>query len=494
MLTPRVSERRTHPPKAAIVSHHHQLSPLEHGDPARVDVIVIGGGLAGLTAATYAARSGARVAVLESTNRPGGRARTDLRDGVSFNQGPHALYEGGHGITVLHELGIDPPGGHPNVTGPAVRQDREGRLPFDARSLATTKLLRPSSRLAFARFHTRLGRLDPRSFDSVSVAEFLDDELGTERADLRALVEGIIRLSLYANSPELHSAGAAIDQLVLARSGVRYLHQGWGALVASLASAARGAGADLHTGTTVEVVEHSDDGWTATDSRGRRWSASAAILAGLSPEAAERLSGREHSGLRAAAGPAVRAACLDLVLQSPPKVTFAMDLDHHGYYSVHAPVADLATEGRALLSLARYRRPDETPDAGRDRATLRDFARRMGVQATLAERYLHDMTVAHGMPLAARGGLAGRPRVDSLGNDGVLLAGDWVGPTGLLSDASLTSGRTAGRLAADIALASRRMHRHSMFPSTRHCSNGPLSPLECCTINQFSTARSGDPR
>lgn len=358
-------------------------------------------------------------------------------------------------MSVLRELAIDPPGWRPNATGPAVWRGREGRLPFDARSLATTKLLSARSRVAFARFHTQLERLDARAFDSTSVAAFLDEQIGAERADLRAVVEGIIRLSLYANAPELLSAGAAIDQLVLVGSGVRYLHGGWGSLVDSLASAAQLAGAEVRPATPVAAVGSDDDGWTVVDAGGRCWSARAVIIAGLSPEAAERLAGREPGSLRAAAGPPVRAACLDLVLASPPKVTFALDLDHHGYYSLHAPVAGPSTGGRALVSLARYRRPDEIADADGDRATLRAFARRMGVETTLAERYLHDMVVTHGMPLATRGGLAGRPRVDALDTPGLLLAGDWVGPTGLLADAALSSGRAAGRLAADIAQARR---------------------------------------
>jgi phytoene dehydrogenase-like protein len=415
------------------------------------DVVVVGGGVAGLAAATYAARAGARVALLESGARPGGRASTDHRDGVSFNRGPHALYEGGSGMAVLRELGIDPPGGRPRTNGSAIWRDSEGRLPFAARSLATTQLLSPRSRLAFARFHMRLGRLDARAFDSLSVAEFLDGALGAERSDVRALVEGVVRLSLYADAPELHSAGAAIDQLVLAGSGVRYLHGGWGSLVGSLVTTARLAGADVHTGTAADTIERNGNGWVVIDGRGGRWPASAVIVAGLPPESAERLAGCDAGILRNAAGPPVQAACLDLVLASPPAVTFALDLDHHGYYSMHAPVADLASGGRALVSLAKYRRPDEIADADRDRAMLRAFARRMGVETTLTERYLHDMTVAHGMPLAARGGCAGRPRVDALGRDGVLLAGDWVGPTGLLADAALESGRAAGQLAADVA-------------------------------------------
>ncbi len=51
------------------------------------------------------------------------------------------------------------------------------------------------------------------------------------------------------------------------------------------------------------------------------------------------------------------------------------------------------------------------------------------------------MTVTGAMPTAAAGGLEGRPRHDETGVAGVTMAGDWVGPVGLLADASLASGQ-----------------------------------------------------
>ena len=53
------------------------------------------------------------------------------------------------------------------------------------------------------------------------------------------------------------------------------------------------------------------------------------------------------------------------------------------------------------------------------------------------------MVVAGAAPIAARGGLGGQA-VDATGLPGVYLAGDWVGPTGLIADAALASGQ-AGR-------------------------------------------------
>jgi phytoene dehydrogenase-like protein len=79
-------------------------------------VVVIGAGLAGLAAGAAAARAGAPVVILEA-RIPGGRARTEVREGFRFNQGPHALFRGGAGRRVLSRLGIQATGHSPPLRG-----------------------------------------------------------------------------------------------------------------------------------------------------------------------------------------------------------------------------------------------------------------------------------------------------------------------------------------------------------------------------------------
>src|SRR5580704_16525853 len=80
------------------------------------DVAIVGGGLAGLVAATTLARRGLRPVVFEAAPELGGRAQTRVVDGFCFNQGPHALYVAGAFKAALDELGVAVPGGRPDVT------------------------------------------------------------------------------------------------------------------------------------------------------------------------------------------------------------------------------------------------------------------------------------------------------------------------------------------------------------------------------------------
>ncbi len=59
------------------------------------NVIVVGGGIAGLTAAIYLARGGRKVTLFEKERSLGGRATTSLRAGFRFNLGPHVVYRRG---------------------------------------------------------------------------------------------------------------------------------------------------------------------------------------------------------------------------------------------------------------------------------------------------------------------------------------------------------------------------------------------------------------
>src|SRR5262245_52981430 len=94
------------------------------------DVAIVGGGIAGLTAAAFVARAGKNVIVFERAEHVGGRGITQDTNGFHFNLGPHALFRAGHAVRVLNELGITIPVGSVGTAGSkVVRDKRVYRLP-----------------------------------------------------------------------------------------------------------------------------------------------------------------------------------------------------------------------------------------------------------------------------------------------------------------------------------------------------------------------------
>jgi glycine/D-amino acid oxidase-like deaminating enzyme len=72
------------------------------------DLIIVGAGLTGLTAAIEAAEGGWRVTVAEAHSRPGGRARS-LAAPFRANTGPNAIYVDGPWWAWLERRGLTPP-------------------------------------------------------------------------------------------------------------------------------------------------------------------------------------------------------------------------------------------------------------------------------------------------------------------------------------------------------------------------------------------------
>ncbi len=422
-----------------------------NGDQPRavIDTVVVGGGVAGLVAATTAARAGGTVVLLE--NHPlGGRARVDERDGFRFNRGPRALYLAGAAKPVLDQLGVDTSAGGP-PPGLGAQARRDGRLhllPQDVRSLFRTTLLGPADKLAVARLLATFAKLDPRAVLGSSFGAFLAERrLRPVSADL---VRMLARVATYAAEPDEMDAGAVVAQMQLALgAGVRYLDGGFQTIVDQLTQAALDAGVERRADAASSVRVAWNDGPASVTTSGGPILARTVVMAVGTPAATEALLGAPIGGTQGLTAP-VTAACLELGLRRPPTTRVVFGVGEPLYLSTHYPPAQLGPPGHAIVHVMRNHTAHEELDARAQRDWLRAAAAQAGItdEDVVADRFLAEMVVTGGMPTGPGGGLPGRPTVASADRPGVLLAGDWVGPDGLLVDAAAASGAEAGRQAA----------------------------------------------
>lgn len=415
----------------------------------RVDVAIVGGGLAGLAAAAMLARAGRTVVVLEKAPRLGGRGVTQMESGYSFNLGPHALYRGGHAMRVLRQLGIEPVGGVPSqVGGFAVRGGRKYTLPVGALSLLTTDLVGVAGKIGIARALTSLPRLESARFDDMTWAEWCDGHV--RDAIAREFLTAIVRLSTYTNASTRLSAGAAIRQVQMALAdNVLYLDGGWQTIVDELRRVAVDAGAELRLGSRVDSIAVAEDS-TSLAVAGDAVVAAAVVLAVPPKIAAGVLDGAPGAAVAgwAAELVPVRAACLDVGLTTLPKSRnlFALGVDAPLYLSVHTAVARLAESGKAVVQVAKYL-PVEgggTPvSVESELEDLLDLVQPGWRDVVEERRFLPEMIVANAVVEASRGGWRGRPGPGVPGTSNVFVVGDWVGSEGMLLDAGMASAEFA---------------------------------------------------
>ncbi len=383
---------------------------------------VVGGGIAGLTTANALAGNGNRVILLEQSERLGGRAITQQDRGYLLNLGPHALYRGGRAMRTLQEWGITVHGHRPAVNSNSwlVCGNRNYSFITGPAGLLQTRLFDWREKIETVRL------LRAIASGKAAAGETMEQWLlrHTRSRRVRHFASALVRLSTYARDLRRLSAPAALAQLGSAlKHGVLYLDGGWQTLVDGLAGRARSLGVEIRCGVPVDTLD--------------AFSASGVVLA-VPPFAVERITGVAMRKLSP-----LRMACLDIGLRQLPgsAVRFALGVDRPLYFSVHSAVARLAPEGAALAHVGKYLGAGE-PAAG-DRQELEEFAdRAMPGWRGLADvvRFLPNMTVSY-----ASATPEGRPDIDALGLDGVAIAGDWVGPDGMLADAAVASGLRAAR-------------------------------------------------
>ncbi len=413
------------------------------------DVMIVGGGMAGLAAAVYLARANRKVTLFEKSHLVGGRATTHKYDEFWFNQGPHALYRGGAGLKILQELGIQFEGGVPNLANALTLLNGELKaMPTTPAGFATTDLFSLSGKLELGRFLAMVMLTQPEKVQDLSFREWMESKC--RQPEVRQFLEAFARLNTYINAPEQMSAAVFVKQVQISlKKSVLYLNGGWQTLVDGLKKAAEQAGVTIISGAKVTAVEHDAQVSGVRLADGTFYRAQTVLMA-ASPEVASGLvSGQARVVLSKWAGEAipVRAACLDVALRRLPQPNnvFVMGIDQPLYLSVHSEWAKLGPAGNAVIHTLKYLNPAEKTDSEANKVELEnllDLAQPGWREEVLHQRFLPHMTVINELVQAGKP----RPAPQVPGISGLYLAGDWVWAEGLLVDASLASAKEAARL------------------------------------------------
>jgi squalene-associated FAD-dependent desaturase len=259
-------------------------------------VAIVGGGLAGITAALDCAAAGAQVTVLEVRPRLGGAAYSFERDELRLDNGQHVFLRcctaylalldrlGSRGLTTMQQrldIPVLAPGGR-------VARLRRSGLPAPlhlAGALARYSHLGAADRARAVRAALALRRLDPEDprLDERSFGEWLAEH-GQSSAAIEALWDLIARPTLNVVAAEASLAQAAqvfrtglltaagAGDVGWARAPLGDVHDG------PARRALATAGVDVRLRWRAERVAHGESGWTV-EGAGERVAADAVIVA-----------------------------------------------------------------------------------------------------------------------------------------------------------------------------------------------------------------------
>ncbi|MGW6730114.1 NAD(P)-binding protein [Nocardia sp. NPDC055029] len=369
-------------------------------------ITVVGGGLAGLTAAIAVAETGVPVRLHEAHQTLGGRGRATPPPHVA-HEGAHVFYADGPHYTWLKKRGFVAGLGWPGITDAmkvGFRADDRIRHvpPLGMLRAQSRKWLQAPVDVDFHSWAT--DRWDERTATQVANAiSVVTYDANTGRLSA-AFVWDLFQRALGANIP-----------------GVRWIRGGWQQVIDRMITRATELGVIVETGSRVDALPTDGPVIIATDL-----------------DSARRLLGDET--LHGTGG---FTALLDLGVTKDRRDRFVcFDLDEGGFHECYSAQDDtIAPKGESLYQLQMPVRDNESRDEAHRRlerfadTTVPDWRSRTTFHRTSTAK---GRTGALDLP-----GTTWRDRHAIDRGDGVYLAGDMVAAPGMRGEISINSALTA---------------------------------------------------
>jgi phytoene dehydrogenase-like protein len=374
-------------------------------------ITIVGGGLAGLTAAIACAEGGARVRLLEAHEALGGRARS-AEGPYKANLGPHVIYKDGRFWDWLAERDLLPPYAGPPLSGIRFRWQGAARRIPPLGTVPSVLRLR--------------GREAPVDVDFRSWVAAHSDE---RTAEMLSAAAGVY--TFHHDPGELSAAFVwrhSVRVLLSPPPTARYLIGGWSSLIASLEGRLRQLGVEVETGHRADAPPD------------------APLIVATELDRARTLLGDDSLEW-----PSGHTVCLDLGLSHRRGDPFIVsDLDEAGWVErFSAPDPSLAPDGEELVQAQMPIRPGESAEQAALRLDRLLDVSLPGWRERETWRRRQTMAARSG-PLDYPGrSWRDRPAIDR--GDGVFLVGDMVAAPGLLSEVSWASAIEASNLALTAA-------------------------------------------
>lgn len=301
----------------------------EEAGPRRYDAVVVGGGVAGLTAACFLARAGRRVALVEADAEVGGLCRTVHAGGLAWDLSLYSLRgcgPGGPFTALLEELGVARhlPMRHAD-TSYLVRLGAE-EFPFTTardEMLEAADRLEPAGADRLGRFLERIHAFNPvRDYGALGRLTFAEAAASSGIGErLLAALAAPLMISLGLPPQRVSAYFSFLKYRLILGEGGWYPEGGAESLVRALEELFVSSGGSLYPGVRVDAVALDPDGAKRVVAAQRTFIADQLVLAIDATTALEWLAPALPERFRSKPGLLTPALSAELLFCKAPGTT-----------------------------------------------------------------------------------------------------------------------------------------------------------------------------